>query len=456
MNGERHQTGGNVGGYRRVDAYLKVARAKFLALPVALVALGAAAAAQRGLFDPLRTGLALLGLLNFHVAVNALNEYSDYRRGIDEETEKTAFSGGSGTLPEGELEAQSALRLSLLAMAIGGAILAYLLYVVGFALVPIVVVGVVTVVGYTDVLARMGLGELAAGLGLGSLPVFGTALVQDGSLEGITYAVGVPAFFLTFNLLLLNEFPDEEPDRRGGRTNLIHLLGRRSAARMYLLAGLAAPVSIFAFVVAGVFPVLALVGVVPSAFLYRPAIWAIRGPETDVPVSALRDNVIWVLFTNFFLAAGLAIPVGSFVTGTEMAVNDGLFLVGRTLFGIVLAFMAFNNIADLGNISSQIGETGVPYPKVATVVATVPLMFSALSISLGVYPVLGATYLVVFLTVTTLIVHNFLGIADPEEQENQIFHFLKNMLILSAALIFLSMALGGAEWSYGLGIRLFS
>jgi len=58
--------------------------------------------------------------------------------------------------------------------------------------------------------------------------------------------------------------------------------------------------------------------------------------------------------------------------------------------------------------------------------------------------------------VTTLIVHNFLGIQGADEQENQIFHFLKNMLILAAAVVFLSVALGSAEWSYGAGVSFFS
>lgn len=441
---------------RRMDAYLSVARANFLALPVALVALGAAAALHDGTVDAVRTILALVGLLCAHVAVNALNEYSDYRHGIDAETDRTPFSGGSGTLPAGELPPRSALRFGLTALGVAGVIFAVLVVLVGPALIPIVVVGVLTVVGYTDLLARVGLGEVAAGLGLGALPVLGTAIVQEGVLGPTAYAASVPALLLTFNLLFLNEFPDEVADRRGGRTNLVHLLGRRPAARLYALAGIAVPAVIVAFVGLGVLPVLALAGALPSVFLVRPVTWAWARPERDVPVAALRDNVIWVLFTNFFLAVGIAFPVDAIGTGTQITVNDGVFLLGRTLFGLVLAFMAFNNLADLGNIAGKIGATGVPYPRIATVAASVPLLFAALSIGLGIYPVLGAAYLVVFLAVTTVVVHNFLGIKDPETQENEIFHFLKNLLILAAALVFLSLALDGTGWAYGLGPTLAS
>lgn len=438
----------------RIEPYLGVSRANFLALPVVLVALGAAAASLTGPVDPLRTALALLGLISLHVAVNAINEYSDYRRGIDLETEETPFSGGSGMLPEGELEPSAALQLGLAAAVVGALVGAYFLWVVGFVLVPLLAFGAVCVLFYTDLLARLGLGEVAAGLGLGSLPVIGVALVQDGQVGLPAYAASVPAFFLTFNLLLINEFPDIQPDRRGGRVNLIHLFGERRAALGYLLAGAAVPLSIVGAVVIGWLPPLALVGVVPSVFLAKQLDWYLNGQARDLPIDAMRDNVIWVLATNFALAVGIALPAAAFVSGADVQLNEGTFLIGRMLFGLVLFFMAFNNLADLSNIASQIGDAGVPFPRLATVAASFPLLLAAGSIALGVFPTIGAAYLVVFMVVTTVTVHNFLGIEDEAEQENQIFHFLKNVLILAAALVLLSLALGGTEWAYGLGYRI--
>jgi 1,4-dihydroxy-2-naphthoate octaprenyltransferase len=45
-----------------------------------------------------------------HVAVNALNEASDYKTGIDFNTERTPFSGGSGTLPAEQLSSRRSQR----------------------------------------------------------------------------------------------------------------------------------------------------------------------------------------------------------------------------------------------------------------------------------------------------------------------------------------------------------
>jgi 1,4-dihydroxy-2-naphthoate octaprenyltransferase len=288
-------------------AWLGVARAPFLLLPVTLVASGAAAAAYAYCVDWIRTLLALTGLLALHASVNALNEASDFRAGIDLRTRRTPFSGGSGTLPARALSPRAAFLFGLGTAGVGLAIGIVLLLEVGPILLPILVVGAVCVLSYTDVLARRGVGEIAAGLGLGALPVMGTALVQNGTLPVEAAAAGLPAFFMTFNLLLLNEFPDEEPDREGGRKHLVILLGRRGAALVYATAALLTPASIAVAVAAGALPRHCLAALVPSLLLIAPLRWAFTDPKLPVPVGALAANVAWNLLTNATLAGALAV-----------------------------------------------------------------------------------------------------------------------------------------------------
>lgn len=286
-----------------------VARAPFLLLPPTLVASGAAAAAWDGHFSWLHTLAALLGLVALHMAVNTLNEWSDMRTGIDLETERTPFSGGSGTLPGGGMSSRTALVFGLACAAVGLAVGLWFMPRIGVALVPLMVLGGVCVLAYTDVLARLGVGEVAAGFGLGAGPVVGTALVQDGSWSRAAVAAGVPAFFMTFNLLFLNEFPDEQADRHGGRRNLVILLGRRRAALVYAAAAIATPLSIAAAVVVGWLPAPALIGALPSLLLFRPLQWAAGDTEQPVPIPALAANVVWNLATNALLAVGLVIAI---------------------------------------------------------------------------------------------------------------------------------------------------
>ena len=154
-----------------IGSFAGVARAPFLLLPPTLVASGAAAAAWDGHFSWLRTLLATVGLVALHMAVNILNEWSDLRSGIDLRTERTPFSGGSGTLPAGGMQPRTALVFGLVCAAIGLVIGTHFVRLYGWVLIPAFLLGAVCVLAYTDLLARIGVGELAAGLGLGAVPI---------------------------------------------------------------------------------------------------------------------------------------------------------------------------------------------------------------------------------------------------------------------------------------------
>jgi 1,4-dihydroxy-2-naphthoate octaprenyltransferase len=292
-----------------IKEFAGVARAPFLLLPPTLVAAGAAAAAWDGSFSWWRTLLALIGLVALHMAVNILNEWSDLRTGIDLETERTPFSGGSGTLPAGGMGSRTALVFGLVCSGIGLVIGLWFLCKVGWVLLPIILAGAVAVLAYTDLLARIGIGEIAAGFGLGAGPVIGAALVQGGGWSNAAAAASIPAFFMTFNLLLLNEFPDEEADRGGGRRNLVILLGRKTAAWVYVMAGLATPAALVVAVVLGVLPTWCLAAVLPSLLLVKPLRWAAKDPAEAVPIPALGANVVWNLATNTLVAVTLIVAM---------------------------------------------------------------------------------------------------------------------------------------------------
>ena len=292
-----------------LKAFAGIARVPFLLLPVTLVVSGAAAAAYDGAFDISRTVVALIGLVALHIAANVLNEWSDMRTGIDLHTNRTPFSGGSGTIPSGAVSTQTALAFGLGWAAIGLATGLWLLTEVGWVLVPLMVLGAVFVLGYTDLLARSGVGEIAAGLGLGGLPVIGTALVQDGTIGPAAVAAAVPATLMTFNLLLLNEFPDEQADRAGGRRNIVIMLGRPGAAAVYAAAALMTPSAIVAAVIVDVLPVLSLAAVLPSLLLVKPLKWAYMQSNEPVPIPALGANVVWILTTNLMLAVSVGVSV---------------------------------------------------------------------------------------------------------------------------------------------------
>ena len=175
-------------------------RAPFLLLSPILICIGGSLAYRQGFFQPVHFALAMAGLTLLHVSVNTLNEYFDYKTGVDLRTVKTPFSGGSGMLPASLLQPSAVLKLGLICFGAAAVVGCYFLAVVGLILAPILALGVLFTLGYTQFLARVGLGEVAAGLGLGALPVVGAYLVHTGFYTADVFQAAVPPGILTFNL----------------------------------------------------------------------------------------------------------------------------------------------------------------------------------------------------------------------------------------------------------------
>ena len=75
-------------------------RLPFLILPLIFVLIGVSMAWKDGFLNPVNAILTIVGVLMLHASVNVLNDYFDYKSGIDIATTPTPFSGGSRILPE--------------------------------------------------------------------------------------------------------------------------------------------------------------------------------------------------------------------------------------------------------------------------------------------------------------------------------------------------------------------
>lgn len=289
----------------KLKVWLLETRPQFLLLSVTLVLLGTAIARHEGCFDLLKFVLTLLGMLLAHSSVNILNDYFDYKSGIDLETTRTPFSGGSGILPDGLLKPKGVyiygVGCLLAALAIG----IYLTFISGWQLLPVIILGGLVIYFYTSHLTKWLVGEFWAGLGLGILPVMGTYFVQTGSYSVEVFVASLAAGFLTTNLLFLNEFPDLEADKKGGRYNLVIALGPRNASRLY--AGLMAMtyICIIGGVVFKLMPPLSLIAFHSIFFAFKAIKVTFKHYDNvQELLPALKANVLTVLVTNAFMALG--------------------------------------------------------------------------------------------------------------------------------------------------------
>ncbi|MBD3776822.1 MAG: prenyltransferase [Thiotrichales bacterium] len=221
---------------------IRSSRPPFLLLSMVMVLLGTALAYHQGhesaafVFDPALLTVLLAAALLAHASVNLLNEYHDFKSGLDLLTAKTPFSGGSGALPSHPDMAKWVGLTGWLALA--GTVLlgAWLIWLKGWLLLPLGIVGILLVVAYTPLITRWPwLCLIAPGLGFGPVMVLGTYYVWLGEVSWLAVLVSLIPFLLVNNLLLLNQFPDQEADKQVGRHNLLLHLGPNAAAGVFVL-----------------------------------------------------------------------------------------------------------------------------------------------------------------------------------------------------------------------------
>jgi len=221
---------------KNLKFWLGPARADFLWMDLSCVLLGVGVAMTTvgHAINLLYVLVALVGALAAHVAVNALNEYFDFRSGLDLASDRTPFSGGSGTLREHPEAARGALIMGLGALALAGVIGLFFVWKVGWGLLPLGILGLVTIVLYTPWITHFPLlSLLATGFGFGLLMINGVNYVLTGHFTWPSFFGSLVMFFQGNALLLLNQYPDVEADRQVGRRNLPIVWGRRASSWVY-------------------------------------------------------------------------------------------------------------------------------------------------------------------------------------------------------------------------------
>ncbi|AXS83865.1 prenyltransferase [Marinobacter sp. Arc7-DN-1] len=290
-------------------AVVRAARPNFLVLAPLCAGLGVALAWQQG--EPpalLDTLLVLVGALLAHAAVNLLNEYEDFVSGLDLITRRTPFSGGSGALPEVPTAAKRVLLTALGTLAVVIAIGLYFLWLRGLTMLVLGAAGVVLVLTYTRWITRSPiLCLLAPGLGFGPVMILGSLIALGARLDAAAIAVSAISLLLVSELLLINQIPDAEADRKVGRRHLVITLGQPAAARLVGILLLGSYGVLGAGILVGWLPVWATIALVPAP----AALWVslrLPGALADPPRlnSVLGMNVAVLLATLALLIFGLS------------------------------------------------------------------------------------------------------------------------------------------------------
>ncbi len=279
-------------------------RPQFLTLSVVLAFLGTTIAWYDDYYDFWYALIAGIGLLLTHASVNILNDYFDFRSGIDLATRRTPFSGGSGILPASLLTPRQVFWLGMGAFILAIPIGIYFIIERGWQLLPLLLVAAFFILLYSPFILKRPWPEWVAGAGLGALPILGMYFAQTGAYTCTAAIACIPSALLVHNLLLLNEFPDVEADQVANRKTVPITIGKKRAAIFYSIVAIAVYIWIIAWVAAQAMPVWTLLGLLTLPLTIRAINGAIHYDEPAKLMPGLAANIMVVLATQLLIGIG--------------------------------------------------------------------------------------------------------------------------------------------------------
>lgn len=213
----------------KLDIWLRAIRFRFLAASAIAVTCGLVLTIW---YQPQNLSLfyailTYIGIFCLHSSVDLLNDYWDFKRGIDLRTKKTKFSGGTGVLPQGLLKPRQVYLAGISFLILGLMIGGIFVYFKGFVIAIILLFAALSIVLYSSKLVNWGLGELFVGA-KGALIVVGTFYVQNSSITLESIVLGIIIGMLSSLVLFINSIPDIVPDRQMGRKTLAIMIDKRS------------------------------------------------------------------------------------------------------------------------------------------------------------------------------------------------------------------------------------
>ena len=242
-----------------ISVWLRVIRVRFLLASVIAVLVGLALNwSQNGSIDLLDVVLTFAGVMALHASVDLLNDFWDFKRGIDTKTTRTKMSGGTGVLPEGLLKPSSVYRAGVIFLIIGSLIGSYFVITYGILIAIILGFAILSIYFYSTKIVDSGLGEFFVGV-KGSMIVIGTFFIQSGEISLESILAGVVVGTLSSLVLFIASFPDHDAYKSKGRKTLVIVVGKEKAKKIFWFFPLLAYSIILIGVSVNLFPLLSLI-----------------------------------------------------------------------------------------------------------------------------------------------------------------------------------------------------
>ena len=255
-----------------------------------------------GKFFPEYFLLVMLGLILNHMALNMTDDYYDFRHLVDvfATEEKNPYTGGSGLLSSGEIQPQRMRQVFVVFYILAISIGIFLGIVRGSFVLLLLAVGFFCAYFYTAPPIRFGyrgLGELAQLFCFGPGIGLGAYFVQTQRISWEAFWGTLPFGIMLFSMITINEIPDYDEDRKGGKLNLVARFGRKAGVRLFVASVLSAYAAILAGVTLGRIPLLGLISLLTLPIAYRTI--SILRANYQEPMKMAPANLGMICTHNF-------------------------------------------------------------------------------------------------------------------------------------------------------------
>lgn len=117
-------------------------------------------------------------------------------------------------------------------------------------------------------------------------------------------------------------------------------------------------------------------------------------------------------------------------------------LLGRTLIALIFVLSGFSKIAGFEGTVGYIASKGLPLPQLAAIGAIIVELGGGLSLIVGWKARWAAAAMLVFTAMAAFVFHNFWDV-PPDQAQNQMIHFMKNISMMGG-LLFVAIHGSGA------------
>ena len=294
-----------------ISTWLRVIRVRFLLASVVAVSAGLAIiwwqTASITLFDAI---LTMSGVLCLHASVDLLNDYWDFKRGIDTTTRRTKMSGGSGVLPEGLLKPTQVYVAGIIFLVIGASIGIYFVSTDGIIIGIILAFAVISIYFYSTKLVNWGLAEVFVTI-KGTMIVIGTYFVQAQQITEAVVLCGIIIGVLSSLVLFITSFPDYDADKTKGRKTLVISLGKQnSCSILWVFPAIAYGITITA-VISEIFPISCLIILSTIPLIVKSGHKLKQNYEelTNI-IPAMSSTLYFSRITGALLVVGFLVNIG--------------------------------------------------------------------------------------------------------------------------------------------------